>query len=313
MNLTVAYVTSRRDPLFSRFLASLAREVASHSGLSAELVVVDRLDGARPLLPERSPLEMPVRFVRPKPTVWQGPHRLTSKNYFAASNARNTALAHARGRHVAFVDDLSVLLPGWLRAHLWAAEGGFVLCGSTCKNKHIAVDAGGSVTSFTRFDPGQDSRLKVYPQGGPTRCPGSSLFGGTFSVPLELALEVNGMDEVCDSIGGEDYDFGTRLERAGAAVFFDSGCATMEDEDAHHSKDEEVMLRVDKPWPGSDGPYSSNYLLNRLLREPTRKWTLGNPFELRAVRDWVSKGGGFPEVARYPARHWVDGQPLSEM
>src|SRR5262245_47488189 len=30
--------------------------------------------------------------VPPKPTVWQGPHRLTQNDYFCPSNARNTGL-----------------------------------------------------------------------------------------------------------------------------------------------------------------------------------------------------------------------------
>lgn len=268
----------------------------------------------------------------PKPTVWQGPHRLTQRDYFCAANARNTAFALARHKHVAFVDDLSVLLPGWLKAHVHAAEHGYVLCGTTCKHKNIVVDERGDVVSYDEFPPGRDSRLQHLPADGLVRCTGGWLYGGTFSVPLEHALRVNGQDEIHDTIGGEDYDFGERLERAGSEIYIDRTCGTFEDEDGHHA--EAPMIRLDKPWPpkmngtprtlapgawsdpaapgAADGPYSSNYLFNRLRRDRSRIGTIGNDFDLRALRERVLAGEPFP-IPRGPAHHWVDGQPLSEM
>lgn len=263
-----------------------------------------------------------IRFehYEPKPSVWQGPERLTGRDYFCAASVRNTAFAYARGEHVIFVDDLSVVLPGWLKAHVHAAQHGYVLCGTTCKQKGIRVDADGHVVDYTPFPPGQDSRI---PQivGELMTCSGSWLFGGTFSVPLELALRVNGQDEINDTIGGEDYDFGIRLERAGGVIRIARSCRTFEDEDGHHA--EAPMMRLDKPWPGPDGPYTSNYLLNTLVRDHARSWTIGNGYNLRELRETILNGGRFTEPSVFSGagtfmsgrgvRHWVDQQPLEEM
>ncbi|HJT36827.1 MAG TPA: hypothetical protein VJ818_00240, partial [Actinomycetota bacterium] len=313
----IAYMTFRRDPRFEWFAASLWREMRAHEVEPEQLqiVVIDgRLwyDPARRIaLREIVHGRFEFEHHPPKPTVWQGPNRLTSHDYFAASNARNTAFAYARAPHVAFVDDLSVLLPGWLGAHFRAYEGRFVLCGSTCKNKNINVNGNGDVVSFERFEPGQDSRLATFNQSsGLFRANGGWLFGGTFSVPLEAALKVNGQDELCDTIGGEDYDFGFRLERSGADIYGDRTCGTFEDEDGHHA--EAPMIRLDKPWPGEHGPYSSNYLLHRLRNEQSRYLPLGNNFDLRALRDRVLAGEDFP-IPTEPTNHWVDGEPLRRM
>ena len=316
MRLTIVYLTFRIHPRFEWFCSSLAREFRSTHDVSPEEVQVIVIDGrlwydAHRHLGMLDAARGLIKFEHraPKPSPWQGPSRQTQRDYFCAASVRNTAFAYARGPHVAFADDLSVLLPGWLDAHLWAAQGGYVLAGTTCKNRNIKVSDEGTIESFDTFIPGQDSRIKLVTQALQS-CPGQWLFGGTFSVPLSYALAVNGQDEIHDTIGGEDYDFGIRLERAGVPIKISKGCGTYEDEDGHHS--EAPMIRLDKPWPGPDGPYSSNLLLNRLLRESGRYTTIGNDFTLRAVRERVLEGLEFPSVAP-DLKHWVDDQPLHGM
>ena len=330
-SLTVAYLTFRAQPRFAWFASSLERELRGmpdfdRAGL--QVLVIDGRHSHR----EALAATFPVEHRPPKPTVWQGPHRLTQRDYFCAANARNTAFAFTLHGHVAFVDDLSVLLPGWLKAHVHAAEHEYVLCGTTCKRKGIVVGEDGTIEGYEDFPPGTDSRMKFLPDDSLIPCGGGWLYGGTFSVPLEHALRVNGQDEIHDTIGGEDYDFGERLHRAGSKVFISRTCGTLEDEDGHHA--ESPMVRLDKPWPPSsdrsprvrtpnawsdgaipnsaDGPYSSNYLFNRLRRDTDRSWTIGNDFDLRALRARVLAGDPFP-VPTSPTTHWVDGQPLAEM
>jgi hypothetical protein len=311
--LTIAYLTFRQRPRFDWFVWSLAREGVL-PGMQV-LVIDGKLDDAR-----RDDFKRIVdgRFAiehhPPKPTVWQGPHRLTTKDYFAAANTRNTALALARHPHIAFVDDLSVLLPGWLKAHLHAAENRYVLAGTTCKYLDLQCSPDGSwraggPSADGRFEAGQDSRLKRLPDEKLHPCYGSWLYGGTFSLPIEHALAVNGQDEIYDSIGGEDWDFGTRLERLGVPMKITRACGTVEDELGHGDN---PVIRLDKPWPGPDGPYSSNALLTRLQREASRTWTLGNAFNLRELRERALRGEPFP-IPVAPTHHWVDNQPLSEM
>lgn len=323
MRLTIAYLTFRKNPRFAWFASSLARELRANDlgPQDVQVVVVDgRLwyDAARKdeiaaqWWKAMSSLgAFSLEHVPPMPNVWQGPHRLTQQDFFAAANARNTALALARAPHVAFVDDLSVLLPNWLACHLKAQVHGYVLCGTTCKVNNLVVSDAGDIVSFDRFEPGMDSRLaRLYDAAEVINCSGSWVFGGTFSVPLEAALRVNGQDSIHDSIGGEDYDFGVRLERIGTSIRITRACGTYELESGHH--EEAPMVRLDKPWSGEDGPYGSNVLLNKLLRERDRTWTVGNEYNLRELRDRVLGGAPFPPPSG-PTTYWMDGEPLGRL
>ena len=318
MRLTVAYLTFRKNPRFEWFAASLARELRDTSEIdpaSVQIIVVDgRLwhDEARRVeMLSAAAGRITFEHVSPKPTVYQGPHRLTSRDFFAAASTRNTALALTRSPHVAFVDDLSVLLPGWLRCHLKAQVQGYVLCGTTCKVNNIVVSESGDLVSFDEFPPGRDSRMgRLFDPVEVVNCSGGWVYGGTFSVPIEAALRVNGQDEQHDVIGGEDYDFGMRLERAGVPVRITRACGTYELESGHH--EEAPMMRLDKPWPGDDGPYTSNHLLKKIQREASRTWTCGNDFNLRELRDRVLSGKPFP-IPTGPATYWSDGQPLANL
>ncbi len=313
--LTIAYVTFRQNPRFEWFAASLARELRD-TGVNPACLQVVVVDGrlwhdssARRIhLADLVGGRFPLEHVAPKPTVWQGPWRLTSRDYFSASSTRNTALARARAPHVAFVDDLSVLMPGWLAAQLDAAARGIVLLGLTDKRLDVTITpAGGYI--FADHPAGTDSRHVRF-SGDEAPAPGAWLYGGTFSVPLATALAVNGFDEVCEGIGGEDYDFGIRVERTRTPIYISRRCATVEDEKAHYTE-VATAIRLDKPWAGPDGPYSSNALLHKLSVE-SRSWTVGNHFNLRELRSSVLSGCGFP-IPTEPRTHWVDGQPLIEM
>lgn len=317
MRLTIVYLTFRLHPRFEWFSSSLAREFRSMPDVKREDVQIVVIDGRlwhegfhRQLgLLDAAGGQIKFEHHPPKPSAWQGPSRQTSRDYFCAAASRNTAFCYAKGEHVIFVDDLSVLLPGWLKAHVHAADHNYVLAGTTCKNRNIEVDSEGTIVSYELLKVGQDSRIAQLSEALQP-CGGGWLYGGTFSTPLSFALAVNGQDEICDTIGGEDYDFGTRLERAGAKVFISKACGTFEDHDAHHR--EPAMIRKDKPWEGPDGPYSSNRLLNLLHREHARTWTLGNDYKLRDLRDQVLGGVEFPQP-KPDLRHWVDQQLLSEM
>lgn len=321
--MTIAYITFRKEPRFEWFVASLLREFRAcpdFDRTSCQIVVVDgRLWHDGEVRQQEFASIVAGQFLyehrAPKPTVWQGPHRLTTRDYFAAANTRNTAFCFARKKHVAFVDDLSVLLPGWLKAHVHAMTNGYVLAGTTCKYKNVRVMDDGSFeysgpAEDECYKSGQDSRLQFLHSDELHPCHGAWLHGGTFSVPLELALLVNGQDEINDTIGGEDYDLGVRLMRMNTPMWITRVGGTIEDDNAHGA--EAPMVRLDKPWPGPDGPYSSNLLLNRLMRDVRRTWTVGNNFMLRELRDRVLSGEPFP-VPTEPTCHWVDNQPLSEM
>jgi hypothetical protein len=324
--LTVVYLTTRDDPKVEWFMDSLARELDSlgPSRPETEVVIIDSrlwyLDQEQRR--DKFRVASKGRFgelvhVPPKPSVWQGPTRLTKFDMFCGAGARNTAFCYARGEHVAFADDLSVLMPGWASGHLHAAQMKYVMCGSTCKNKNMVVEDG-VVVSYDLFPPGQDHRLQGAPKDGSIRCPGSWLFGGTFSVPLKVALDVNGFDEINNGVGCEDYDFGIRIGKTEQKICFNKTCATMESEEAHHLERHTIMLRIDKKLHpdvarGVSGDGHSSCLLYDRLMSAKTAWTSDpNQPVLRELRDRVLRGEPFP-VPTEPRRHWVDGQPLEEI
>ena len=297
--LTIVYLTFREKPRFEWFASSLERELRRTPAFDRRDLQVLVIDGRYP-----RKLEAPFAFEHhaPKPTVWQGPHRLTKRDYFCAANSRNTALALTRHEHVVFVDDLSVLLPGWLKAHLHAAEHKYVLCCLMCKRGNLEVDDTGAVLRADEIEFGTDPRIAQLEDCDVSRCEGGALYGGTFSLPTERALRVNGQDEIYDAIGAEDCDLGVRLERDGALMIINRTCRTFEDADGHKQSLPRMI--------GADD--LCRVLFDRLRQEKERIMPLGNAFDLRALRDAVLAGEPFL-VPVGPETYWVDGSSLSDL
>jgi hypothetical protein len=318
--LTIAYVTCRVRPRFDWFVNSLAREIRSVPGLQSEnlqIVVVDsRLwydDNRGKEFAAIAEGKIAFEHRPPKPSAWQGPQRQTSVDYFCAVNARNSAIAYARAEHIAFADDVGVLRPGWLKAHLDAVDGHYALVGTTCKVRDLAVADDGHIQHFKMTTGGEDTRIAQIHEPV-QRCTGLWLYGGTFSVPMHFVLAVNGKDEAYMGINGADYDFGLRLERAGCPFYASKSCGRYEGKEIEPGVVVEPRAaHCNKPWKGPDGPLVNNYLINDLKRT-TRSWTRGNDYNLKEVRKRVLALGetGFPPV-KPNQRHWVDKQPLAEM
>jgi len=218
MDYTVAYFTNRREPHFEWFVEALAAQSGDLS--ETQLVLVDywlapghphtKPEGRREAMAAIVDGRCGFLHVAPKPTPWQGAHRQTSRDWFAASNARNTALIVADGRTFVGVDDLSVPLPGWWDQVRHAAVHGYLAMGAYKKVRGLTVHRG-KVLTFVDDGNGNDSRWGTGSDGGIMQAPGSNLYGCNFALPLTAALDVDGFDEYCDRIGAEDYDFGLRL------------------------------------------------------------------------------------------------------
>lgn len=294
-HLTVCYQTCRTNPQLAWFLESFARERASHDG-PVKLVIVD-------FHAQDETIEGAV-WVPPKPCVWQGPFRLTKENYFAAANSRNTGLCYAPDGWIAYVDDLSVLMPGWLSSIREAMSGNYIVLGAYKKVKDLVVEKG-AVKSCTEFPSGIDSRW-----GSGANCPvqasGSWLFGCSFAAPVEALLTVNGSDENADGLGSEDYLLGIRLQNAGYTFRYDRRMLTLESEELHH---------IGTPFKRRDKGVSPNDKSHALLRQAEGSRWAPNYFGeggIRALRDIILAGGNFP-ISQIPDRDWFDGQPLSEL
>jgi hypothetical protein len=304
--LTVAYITSRKEPKSEWFFASLSRELESWPG-SINLVMVDAFHNKERFdqfdHDTRLPAIKAFTHVPPKPNPWQGEHRLTKTDWFAAANARNTALCLAPDGYLAYVDDLSVLLPGWLSCVKEAIQGGYIACGAYRKVKKLSVDPTGLVTNYVEFPGGNDNRL-AHVTAELTPCQGNWLYGCSCAMPVEALLQINGWPEdLCDGQGFEDCCCGIVLQNAGYKFFYDRRMMTFESEEHHHSS--EVMRREDYGESPKDKSHRALEIAQASQRFP-------NSYNIRELRERVLSGHPFP-IRQTPAHEWFTGKHLSEL
>lgn len=305
--LTICYITSRENPHYDWFAASLRVQMGEDIG-KIKLVVVDRHHGK----PAREKVifapEGVGRFVHtePKPTVWQGKYRLTKRDYWANSNTRNTAICHAEDGHVLFADDLSVMMPGWYGAVKECVASDYIMIGAYRKVLKLKV-VNGMAIDWVDFTPGIDNRLQYVVNGSPQMsCNGGWLYGN-FCAPVEALLKINGYDEDCDSVSGEDYIAGMMMERAGYRFIYDTRAMTLESEEGHHV--EPPALRIDK---GKSPQDKSHAILKMVMGGRSVAPNYFGECGIRDLRRKVLDGEPFPSVS-HPDRDWFDGQPLCEM
>lgn len=317
MSLTIAYFTNRLDPMIDMFAKSLRREIRDTGFQPDELIIVDyHADepGRREYIQERVPfgdLAPKTWHISPKPCVWQGAHRFTKNNYFAASNARNTAIARCSSDFIACVDDLSVLAHGWISNVFHAMREQYIVLGAYKKVLNLKVDDIGAI-SFEPHPSGVDSRWGMGSGEGIVKAWGNIFFGCSFAMPVEAALTVNGFDEICDGQGAEDYDFGIRLERSGRKLFYNRNMLTYESEEGHGSPGNERFIRISKEMNYSGSRIGSDHVLLQRVTNEKRTWTIAKEYTLRALRDHMLAGGSFP-IPTSPKYDWRDDKPLGEM
>jgi glycosyltransferase involved in cell wall biosynthesis len=322
-SLTIAYVTARKDCKWEWFFSSLINQILESDDI--RVIVVDSYEGTRAGL-TRTNGSLPIQaqqffgldkllHVRPKPNVWQGEHRLTKENWFAMANARNTALCLCETDYIAYCDDLSVLLPGWLNAVKEAMAGGYIACGAYRKVKNLVVE-NGEVKSFTPFS--EDCRL-ASAKDEVSPCTGDWLYGCSCAMPVEDLLEVGGWPEMCDGLGSEDTTLGIVLGNAGKHLKYDKRMMTYEDEDLHHytvgsDSTWENGLRVSASLKRRDKGVSPNDKSHAIVNIARGSKYFENYYEggMRALREHVLAGNPFP-ICQIPDRDWYDGQLISEM
>lgn len=293
----------------------------------------------------------PFQHHSPKPTVWRGPFRLTNKDYWDKQSALNTAVCYAKYPRLAFFDDNAVLPTNFLASHLINFPEPIALCGAyrywypgakAWWNAEV-----GLVMEGTPHQPG-DHRL-AQAVAGP--CESGWLFGGNVSFPLESILQCNGWEELLSGSGGlEDSEFSVRISRV-ARSFFDPNCIVnyLSDNneivgdyvgkstaDVHSETPSRCKGFSYKDPQGTIHWMTFNHLpiwtltAHKLTRHEdgvnfkpmydpkldvhrTRFRTIGNRFDLRALRNFIQRGGrGFP-IPVEPTYDWRDHQRLDEM
>lgn len=309
MKLTVSYITNRIEPKFEWFFSSLRAE-----GVDCGIQIIDyhadaegRVDSVKRLA-EQYGISVK-RHITPKPSVWQGVHRLTQKNFFAASNASNTAIATCDTPWVVFVDDLSVLMPGWWKCVNEATLRNGVTCGAYRKVHDMSVDLEtGRIKPFRDNPNGWDVRGNHVGWGKLVPCGGEWFFGCSFVASIDDLLKCNGFDEDCDGMGYQDTITGSMLSKNGVKFWYDSRMLTIESEDLHHTSGQ-VFLRWD---PGQSPNDKSHAMINML--NSGRKWAPNyfGPEGLRGLRESVLNGGQFP-IVQIPQNEWFTGIKLKDI
>ncbi len=328
-HLTIAYFTSRKHPAIEWFFDSLARELAGDY-TNLRLIVVDfwsqpnpthdwtqeDADSRRMKWRYQTPTALDFNqlnflFVPPKSTVWQGQHKITKEDWFAASNARNTAVCLAPDGWIAFVDDVSVLMPGWLK-HVREAMAGdqkTVTLGAYRKVKDLVVD-GGNVTSFTDHPTGHDNRYGHGKDEEGVECGGNWLYGCSLVAPVQAFVEINGWPEAwCDGLSFEDCICGIMLSKKGYKFRYVRSMMTYESEELH------AQLPIMKRSDYGVSPNDKSHAVLRMAQEgdgwhPNYFGEEGVAGLRRRMLEMPEEG--FP-IVQIPQHEFFTGTPLKDL
>lgn len=302
--LTIAYITNRKDCRIEWFYEAILRQ---SNGNPPKIIVVDFWKEERDITQGIwRRISQETKHVEPKPNVWNGKHRLTKENWFAASSTRNTALCLCDTSHIAYIDDLSVPVDGWLAfAYQAITQSPKVYLGSYKKVKNLVVENGVPI-SYDEYPGGRDSRWYFGSDTGPVNCSGEYLYGCSLIAPVDMLLAVGGWPEYADGLSFEDVLLGLALEGCKYKFAYCRQLLTLESEELHHA--EPPFIRRDKGVSPND---KSHAALN-IVKNGTRYFENYYEGGIRRMREQVLSGQPFP-IQQNPKHDWYDSQPLSEM
>ncbi len=307
-SLTIVYVTARHEPKVEWFFDSLSLQCQSDN---IRVIVVDTFYNqngrgkyvgsafGRATISDKNKL----KHVEPKPTIWQGEHRITKEDFWAKSNALNTGIALCDTEWIAFLDDRSVLMPGWLQCVQDSMIHTYAVCGSYEKRAHMRV-TNGEISNHGELL-GTDIRTQ---RGFPHLT--SDWYGGSGALPLEWCLRVNGFAEkYCDGLGFEDIQFGITLRNNGFDMRYDSRMRIVEDRT--QGEIDGALKRGSKPSPDPNNIYlAKDYQILEFMKDSK---VSGNSYDLSELRNKVLKGEPFPPPCVLDHYDWFDGQWVGDM
>ena len=258
--ISFVYITCRKNPILEWFVDSLYNQILEDNFdlKLIQIVIVDfelQYDNSRK---EYIKNIINNRFdfihVPPKPTPYQGLHRLTSQNYFCASNARNTGIIYSEHPYLVFVDDLSVLGDNSFKEIVKCAKEQIVVGFAYKKVYDLSVENGKIITK-TECVSGTDHRINLS-NSTFHQISGCQLYGYSAS-PKSVLFRVNGYDELCASMGGEDYNYGMRIEKLQIKIYYNKNVMFYESEGPQYK--DNIFIRRD--------PKLSKELYTNLLRK----------------------------------------------
>lgn len=281
--------------------------------------------------------DMRAEHMPPKPSLWQGPNRITQQDEWDACSARNTAIAVASAQripYIGFVDDCMALGAGWIWRALEYVKLGIAVAGTYRPVKGGQVGERGYYEGYSNAGV-VDHRLDALDADHPhvmVDAPSHWLYGGNQIYPTASAYHIGGWDELYSGQAGvEDCEFGVRLVRSGVRMSFDPFLSAVQEMNTHdvlYSPGEGTNPRLDprkRAEGGSDRHppknrklacghvrYANEYLTERLLlKDLTRVMPLGKH---SLARDTKAYAAGEPwPVPTWPQTDWRDGAPLNDL
>ena len=306
--ISFIYSTCRKYPKLEWFIDSLYNQVQelSYPTERIEIIIVDfhlqYEEERRKYISDIIQNRFNFIHVEPKPCPWQGKYKLTKRDYFCAGLARNTGCCYSKFNYICFVDDLSVMGPNLLSIMIENATHQNIVVYGYKKVFNLSVE-NGRILSLTEHQSGLDSRWNVcevcYIDGG--------MFYGYSSMPLQTFLNLNGFDEICNGVAGEDYHLGVRLSKLNNSLRYDRRGIFYETEDIVGCDasflrydallDDNLYIKllkkfnIESRWDINGRMDISHLILDMLTR--TKTWTEGNDYNLKELRDFIQSGGSF--------------------
>lgn len=140
--------------------------------------------------------------------IYEKPRKLRRKVSIDHPSMRNDALVYANGELIVFFDDYEIPRQELLMEHWKMYQNGYC-----CQGRQMYIEA----TDFENATEYKILKSDPWHLGDQMKkLPPTTFYTHNCSAPMKEILKVNGFDERYNSgTGGEDYDLGARLGRAG--------------------------------------------------------------------------------------------------
>ena len=151
-----------RSRRFEWFFDSLKNQLEENDPV--KIIIVDFLAEKRNK-PSYETYGWDIKWVEPKPTIWQGKHKITKDDWWALSNARNTAFCLCEKAEWIRLSGrpLRADAGDGLRPVKRAINSNYAVCGSYQKRSKMEVERG-FIKGYDKLI-GDDTRMKQAPNG----------------------------------------------------------------------------------------------------------------------------------------------------
>jgi hypothetical protein len=313
ISLALGYITGRRNPKWEWYFDAIRSQnrkrvtqiivIDYYAQVCDDWTQTDVEKRQEYLFDSAGDLWPLVKWSSPKPTIWQGPHRVTRGNHWAMSNARNTAICLCKADWLSLSDDRCALSPMWMAGIKRAIAHNYIMFGAYEKHHGLRVHNGVAVASDKHV--ASDNRLAVS-KGKIAVANGAWGYGCTLAAPLTWLLDAGGYPEKADGLSFEDVLASMVWHRRKYPMRYDP--MSMVIQDRTPSELDAPFIRNDKGEIGTPRDKS-----HAALEVIGAKDKCENEFDLREERERVLRGEPWRIPDRTDPRDWFDGSRISDL